>query len=115
MGSKTIDCPVVGFLHRREPHGGNVLLQQLRNLPAGIDLLGIGIQKHLHHHFRVIGASSTAFIVLVENIILNGLDHAVDDTGNMMFRDQSLKVEDSHALLVVVRDKHWFEVVAVCI
>gem|GEM_PF-6190388 len=55
----------------------------------------------------MVGATPPARIVSKKLFIRNGLDHFINNTGNMMFWNHSLDIKNGKTLAIVVRLEGW--------
>ena len=74
-------------LHAAQPHEVHITAEELLHLPAGIDVLEIGIEDHLQQHARMIRRTAEGLVRFQQICDVKGVNYAAQKTDMVRLRD----------------------------
>ena len=83
--TKTVDRNEVWFLIPGKPDIMDVAKKQFLNHSTGINVVHVGVDNHLEHHLRMIGATTIFFIKSLIVIKVKILNEGIDIQDRVIF------------------------------
>ena len=104
--SKTVDGNEVGLLVTCEPDEVNVPEKQLLYPAAGVDIVHVGIEDDLEHHFWMVGTAAALFVKLTKIVDIQTVNNGIDNANGVVFRNVLIdSLRKMHRLVAYVRAK----------
>ena len=104
--AKTVDDDEVGLLVTCEPDEVNVPEKQFLYPAAGVDIVHVGIEDDLEHHFWMIWTAPALFVKLTEIVDIQTVNNGIDNANGVVFRNVLIdSLRKKHRLVAYVRAK----------
>ena len=101
--AEAVDRDEVRALLRRQPYIMNIALKLPLYLPAGVDVVHIGVDNHLEHHLRMIRAATLFLVQFPEVLQVKTLDHTVNHANRVVPRYILIGIDHQKQPVVIVR------------
>ena len=100
--AKEVDGVEVRRLHAAQPHEVHIPAEELLHLPAGIDVLEIGVKNDLDQHPGMVAAGSAALIAVLDLPDVEVVDHRIQNADGVVRGDKVTQTRRKKQIVVLI-------------